>query len=103
MLAGTVPLLIPHGSNSVSKSCGIGSGASGQPYVPNRKRTAVAPQSRKKPSGRYQGLIEALASLGLTVTVAQVEEALGSLPDGGAGLEEPGVIRQVFLELRKKA
>ena len=63
----------------------------------------MAPQSRKKPSGRYQGLIEALASLGLTVTVVQVEEALGSLPDGVAGLEEPEVIRQVFLELRKKA
>lgn len=46
----------------------------------------MAPQSRKKPSERHQGLIEALASLGLTATVAQVEEALGSLPDGGAGL-----------------
>jgi hypothetical protein len=31
-----------------------------------------------------------------------VEEALGRLPGGGAGLEEPEVIRQVFLELRKK-
>ena len=73
-------------------------GASGQPYVPNRKRAAVAPESSKKPSGRHQGLMEALASL----AVAQVEEALGSLPDGGAGSKEPELIRQVFLQLRKK-
>jgi predicted DNA-binding transcriptional regulator AlpA len=78
-------------------------GANGAPYVPNRKRAAATPDSRKKPSGRHQGLIEALASLGLTATAAQVEEALGRLPEGGAGLEEPEVIRRVFLELRKKA
>ena len=77
-------------------------GANGAPYVPNRKRAATTPESSKKPSGRHQGLIEALASLGLTATAAQVEEALGRLPEGGAGLEEPEVIRQVFLELRKK-
>jgi hypothetical protein len=58
----------------------------------------VAPESSKKPSGRHQGLIEALASL----AVAQVEEAMGRLPEGGAGMEEPEVIRRVFLELRKK-
>lgn len=46
----------------------------------------MAPESSKKPSGRNQGLIEARASLGLTATVAQVEEALESLLDGGAGL-----------------
>jgi hypothetical protein len=77
-------------------------GANGAPYVPNRKRAAAMPESRKKPAERHQGLIEALASLGLTTTAAQVEEALGRLPEGGAGLEEPEVIRQVFLELRKK-
>jgi hypothetical protein len=32
-----------------------------------------------------------------------VEEALGRLPKGGAGMEEPELIRQVFLQLRKKA
>jgi predicted DNA-binding transcriptional regulator AlpA len=78
-------------------------GANGAPYVPNRKRAAATPESHKKPAGRHQGLIEALASLGLTATAAQVEEALARLPEGGAGLEEPEVIRQVFLELRKRA
>ena len=43
-----------------------------------------------------------MASLGLTATPAQVEEAMKSLPDGGARLEESQLIRQIFLELRKK-
>jgi hypothetical protein len=32
-----------------------------------------------------------------------VDEAMGRLPEGGAGLGEPELIRQVFLELRKKS
>jgi hypothetical protein len=78
-------------------------GANGVPYVPNRKARPARQSSTKKTAGRHQELIEALASLGLTATPAQVEEALGRLPEGGAGLEEPELIRQVFLELRKKA
>ena len=62
----------------------------------------MTPESRKKPSGRHQGLIEPLGSLGLTATAAQVEEAVGTLREGRAGLAEPEVIRKVFLELRKK-
>jgi hypothetical protein len=77
-------------------------GANGAPYVPNRKKVIPTRKSRRKSAGLHQGLIEALASLGLTATAAQVEEALGRLPEGGAGLEEPEVIRRVFLELRKK-
>jgi len=77
-------------------------GANGVPYVPNRKKATPSRESRKQPAGRHQGLIEALASLGLTATPAQVDEALKSLPDGGAGLDEPQLIRQVFLALRKK-
>jgi hypothetical protein len=77
-------------------------GANGVPYVPNRKARPARQQSTKKPAGRHQGLIEALASLGLTATPAQVEEALGTLPEGGAGMEEPELIRQVFLVLRKQ-
>jgi hypothetical protein len=77
-------------------------GANGVPYVPNRKARPARQPSAKKPAGRHQGLIEALASLGLTATPAEVDEAMGKLPDGGAGLEEPELIRQVFLELRKK-
>ena len=77
-------------------------GANGTPYVPNRRKATPSRETQKKSSGRHQGLIESLASLGLTATPAQVEEAMGRLPEGGAGLGEPELIRQVFLELRKK-
>ena len=77
-------------------------GANGAPYVPNRKGRPARQPSTSRPTGRHQGLIEALASLGLTATPAQVDEALKSLPEGGAGLEEAELIRQVFLALRKK-
>jgi hypothetical protein len=32
-----------------------------------------------------------------------VDEAMAQLPEGGAGMEEPELIRQLFLQLRKKA
>ena len=78
-------------------------GANGAPYVPNRKKVTPTRESRRKSAGLHQGLIEALASLGLSATPAQVDEAMGQLPEGGAGMEEPELIRQVFLQLRKKA
>lgn len=77
-------------------------GANGAPWVPNRKSPVVKPAPKKASGDRHRGLIEALASLGLTCTAAQVDESLAKLPEGGAGLEEPQLIRQVFLELRKK-
>ena len=77
-------------------------GANGTPWVPNRKSPTTKREPRPKASSRHGGLIEALASLGLTCTAAQVDEALAKLPEGGAGLEEPELIRQVFLELRKQ-
>ena len=77
--------------------------ANGAPYVPNRKKAIPTRESRRKSAGLHQGLIEALASLGLSATPAQVDEAMGQLPEGGAGMEEPELIRQVFLQLRKKA
>ena len=76
--------------------------ANGAPYVPNRKKPSPSRESRRKAAGPHQGLIEALASLGLSATPAQVDEAMGQLPEGGAGMEEPELIRQVFLQLRKK-
>jgi hypothetical protein len=70
-------------------------GANGVPYVPNRKGRPARQPSAKKRAWRHQGLIEALGSLGLTATPAEVDEAMKRLPDGGAGLEEPELIRQV--------
>ena len=77
-------------------------GANGTPSVPNRRKATPSRETQKKSSGRHQGLIEALASLGLTTTPAQVEEAMGRLPEGGAEMDEPELIRRVFLELRKQ-
>ena len=77
-------------------------GANGAPWVPNRKSPVVKPTAKRASGDRHRGLIEALASLGLTSTAAQVDEALAKLPEGGAGLEEPELIRQVFLHLRKQ-
>ena len=77
-------------------------GANGAPWVPNRKSPAVKRAPRKAPGDRHRGLIDSLASLGLTATAAQIDDALAKLPDQGAGLEEPELIRQVFLQLRKQ-
>jgi len=78
-------------------------GANGAPWVPNRKNPSVKRAPQKASGDRHRGLIEALSSLGLTATAVQVDQALAKLPEGGAGLEEPEVIRQVFLELRKQS
>jgi hypothetical protein len=78
-------------------------GANGAPWVPNRKSQASKREPRPKASSKHGGLIEALASLGITATASQVDEALTKLPEGGAGLEEPELIRRVFLQLRKQA
>ena len=78
-------------------------GANGAPWVPNRKSPAVKRQARPTSAGQHQGMLESLASLGLQVNASQVQEALKLLPDEGRGLEEPELIRRVFLELRKQA
>ena len=75
----------------------------GAPWVSNRKNPVVKQQARKEPKGDRQELLDALASLGLNTTAAQVDEALKRLPQAGAGMEEPERIRRVFLELRKQA
>jgi len=77
-------------------------GANGQPFVRNRKNPVAKRQARPAPAGQHQGMLESLASLGLQVTASQVQEALKRLPDEGRGLEEPEIIRRVFLELRKQ-
>ena len=77
-------------------------GANGAPWVPNRKRPVARRESRPKALSKHGGLIKALASLGITATASQVDEAIAKLPEGGAGLEEPELIRQVFLQLRKQ-
>ena len=53
--------------------------------------------------GKHNDLIAALGSLGLSVTAAQVAAAIATLPDGGADLDEPALIKAVFLHLKKQS
>lgn len=78
-------------------------GANGQPFVRNRKNPVVSAATRSPASSGHKDLITALSSLGLTSNASQVEEAKKRLPDEGQGLEEPELIRRLFLELRKQA
>jgi hypothetical protein len=77
-------------------------GANGAPYVPNRKSAVAKRAPQKAPGDRHRGLIESLSLLGLTATAAQVDQALATPPDEGRGLEEPELIRRIFMELRKQ-
>jgi hypothetical protein len=70
-------------------------GANGAPYVSNRTKATSNREPRRKAAGLHQGLAEALASLGLSATPAQGDEATGQLPEGGAGMEEPEIMRQL--------
>lgn len=79
-------------------------GLNGEPVLFNRK-TVVEP-SRNRPvsaRGKHDDMISALQSLGLAATAEQVAAALKTLPNEGAGMEEPAKIRAVFLHLRKAA
>ncbi len=79
-------------------------GINGEPILFNRK-PAQEP-SKKRPvsvKGKHDDLIAALASLGLTVTKEQVAVAIHSLPNAGADLDEPALIKAVFLILKKQS
>ena len=78
-------------------------GINGEPLLFNRKPKQnplskhVAPASKK-----YENLIMALASLGLSPTVEQVDAAIATLPSHGAGMDEPALIKAIFLYLKKQ-
>jgi hypothetical protein len=60
-------------------------------------------QKRPAPvKGKHDDLSAALASLGLTVTKEQVAAAVHSLPNNGSDLDEAGLVKQVFLILKKQ-
>jgi hypothetical protein len=73
-------------------------GVNGQPYTPNRKRKSPAAAQR----GRHESLVGHLSSLGITATSKQVDDAIKSLPEGGKGLDEGDLVKQVFLRLRQQ-
>ena len=78
-------------------------GINGEPILFNRK--PVQEPSKKRPAsvkGKHEDLIAALGSLGLSASVEQVSAALASLPNAGADLAEPALIKAVFLHLKKQ-
>jgi len=79
-------------------------GINGEPILFNRK-PAQEP-SKKRPAtvkSKHDDLIAALGSLGLSPTVEQVTAALGTLPNNGSDMDEPALIKAVFLHLKKQS
>jgi predicted DNA-binding transcriptional regulator AlpA len=78
-------------------------GVNGEPILFNAKRKQEPVQKRPVcVKGKHDDLIAALASLGLTVTKEQVAVASQSLPNSGSDLDEPALIKAVFLHLKKQ-
>jgi predicted site-specific integrase-resolvase len=79
-------------------------GINGEPVLFNAKRKQESVQKRPvSVKGKHDDLIAALASLGLTVTKEQVAVAVHSLPNNGTDLDEAGLVKQVFLILKKQS
>ena len=78
-------------------------GINGEPILFNRK-PAQEPSKERPVSvkGKHDDLIAALGSLGLSVTKEQVGVAIQSLPNSGSDLDEPALIKAVFLHLKKQ-
>jgi len=79
-------------------------GINGEPVLFNRKPVQEPSKKRATPvKGKHEDLIAALASLGLNATKEQVAAAVASLPNNGADMDEPSLIRAVFLKLKQRA
>lgn len=79
-------------------------GVNGEPILFNRKAKAEPSKSRpvSVKGGKHSDMITALQSLGVTASPEQVDAALKTLPDSGKGMDEPGLIRAVFLQLKRQ-
>lgn len=78
-------------------------GCNGEPILFNRK--PVQEPSKKRAAavkGKHDDLIAALGSLGLSTTAEQISIAISTLPNNGADLPEPALIKAVFLHLKKQ-
>jgi hypothetical protein len=79
-------------------------GVNGEPVLFNAKRKQEPVQKRPTSvKGKHEDLIAALGSLGLSPTAAQVTAALATLPNNGGDLDEPALIKAVFLILKKQS
>ena len=78
-------------------------GINGEPILFNAKKKAEP--SKKRPvsaKDKHEDLIAALASLGLSASSEQVGMAIAVLPNQGADLDHPALIKAVFLHLKKQ-
>ncbi len=79
-------------------------GINGEPILFNRKPVPEPSKKRATPvKGKHDDLIAALTSLGLSASVEQVNAAIATLPNAGADMEEPALIKAVFLHLKKQS
>lgn len=88
--------------NLTARQAGIGCNGEFVLFYERRQGDAAKPASRTAAAaGRPAGLMEALRSLGLSVTTAQVEEAVRScFPNGTGDVPEADVLRAVNRRLR---
>jgi len=79
-------------------------GINGEPILFNRK-PVQEPSKKRVTTGpkKHEDLIAALGSLGLSATAESVAAAIASLPNAGADLDEPALIKAVFLILKKQS
>ncbi len=78
-------------------------GINGEPILFNRKPAQEPSKKRSTTAkGKHDDLIASLASLGLSPTVEQVTAALATLPNSGGDMDEPALIKAVFLILKKQ-
>jgi predicted DNA-binding transcriptional regulator AlpA len=77
-------------------------GLNGEPVIfssRKKKGSEATPKRPHNPGGKHDDMISALASLGVAATSEQIERTITELP---TGLNEPELIRQLFLALRKQ-
>lgn len=78
-------------------------GINGEPLLFNRKPKQEPLRKRvTSASKKHEALIAALQSLGLSPTVEQVDAAIASLSSQGADLDEPSLIKALFLYLKRQ-
>ena len=86
------------------RNCGI----DGKPvlfYAPRNSIPASSPKrpSKKQGSDHHAEIVDGVRALGLTVSMAQVDQAIKELFPAGLGGVDPGeAIRQVFLSIKRK-
>ncbi len=102
--AGNRPVFDTNLAHQCSEVVRTRTGVNGEPVLFNAKKKQESVQKRPAPvKSKHDDLIAALGSLGLTVTKEQVAVAIQSLPNSGSDLDEPALVKAVFLVLKKQS